>query len=116
VPFDPLLAIAVLARKALIGRHRKTRDRLSAGGQIRSSGSCPRWPISDTRFNDIFLTSLFAPRPRLFSVSSIVGFFTSSKKSRPRSTSLSSIALIPRRSACVRPFLTRASRIALPAR
>jgi hypothetical protein len=66
VPFDSLLAIAIFPRKALIGRYRKTRDRLSAGGQIPKFGVlCPRWPMSDTRFNDIFFTSLFAPRPRL---------------------------------------------------
>src|SRR5580692_9051747 len=75
--------------------------------------------MSDTRFNDIFFASLFVPRRRLDSISSIAGFFTSSMERRPCSISLSSIGLRPSRSAsccCVRPCLTRASRLALPAR
>jgi len=38
VPFDSLLAIAVLARKTFIGRNRKTRDRLTISGQISEFG------------------------------------------------------------------------------
>src|ERR1700687_5796088 len=38
VPFHPLLAIAIFPRKALVGRYRKTRDRLSAVGQIPKLG------------------------------------------------------------------------------
>jgi hypothetical protein len=43
VQFHPLLAVAVLTRKALIGRDRKPSDRLSAGGQTPKLGInfCP---------------------------------------------------------------------------